>query len=75
MKLNQEKKKKKKFYKDLIVLCKRKGYTNVQVVLTRIDVFEKNEFNRNKNLSQSEKNTKLNKSKDFKIEKVIQALE
>ena len=63
-----------KFYKDLIVLCKRKGYTNVQVVLTRIDVFEKNEFNRNKNLSQSEKNTKLNKSKDFKIEKVIQAL-
>ena len=52
-----------KFYKDLIVLCKRKGYTNVQVVLTRIDVFEKNEFNRNKNLSQSEKNTKLNKLK------------
>jgi GTPase SAR1 family protein len=31
-----------KVYKELIVLCKRKGYTNVQVVLTRIDVFEKN---------------------------------
>ena len=63
-----------KFYKDLIVLCKRKGYNNVQVVLTRIDVFEKNVFDRNKNISQSERNTKLNKLKDIQIEKVIQAL-
>ena len=63
-----------KFYKELIVLCKRKGYSNVQVVLTRIDVFEKNVFDRNKNISQSERNTKLNKLKDIQIEKVIQAL-
>ena len=63
-----------KFYKDLIVLCKRKGYSNVQIVLTRIDVFEKNVFNRNKNISESEKNTKLNKLKDIQIEKVIQTL-
>ena len=63
-----------KFYKDLIVLCKRKGYTNVQVVLTRIDVFEKNVFDRNKSINQSERNTKLNKLKDIQIEKVIQAL-
>ena len=63
-----------KFYKDLVVLCKRKGYTNVQIVLTRIDVFENNVFNRNKNISESEKNTKLNKLKDIQIEKVIQTL-
>ena len=63
-----------KFYKDLIVLCKRKGYTNVQIVLTRIDVFEKNVFDRNRNISQSEKSMKLNKLKDIQIEKVIQAL-
>ena len=63
-----------KFYKDLIVLCKRKGYTNVQIVLTRIDVFEKNVFDRNKNITQSERNAKLNKLKDIQIEKVIQAL-
>ena len=63
-----------KFYKDLIVLCKRKGYSNVQIVLTRIDVFEKNIINRNKNISQSEKHIELNKLKDMQIEKVIQTL-
>ena len=63
-----------KFYKELINLCKRKGYSNVQVVLTRIDVFEKNVFDRNKNISQSEKKTKLKKLKDEQIEKVIQSL-
>ena len=51
-----------KFYKDLIVLCKRKGYTNIKVVLTRIDVFEKNVPDRNKNINQSEK---LNKLKEY----------
>ena len=63
-----------KFYKELIILCKRKGYSNVQVVLTRIDVFEKNVFDRNKNISQNEKKTKLKKLKDEQIEKVIQSL-
>ena len=62
------------FYKDLINLCKQKGYTNVQIVLTRIDVFEKNIINRNKNISQSEKNIELNKLKDIQIEKVIETL-
>ena len=63
-----------KFYKELINLCKRKGYSNVQVVLTRIDVFEKNVFDRNKNISQSEKDAKLKRLKDEQIEKVIQSL-
>jgi len=63
-----------KFYKELIVLCKRKGYSSVHVILTRIDVFEKMIFNRNKNISEIERNTKLNKKKDEKIEEVIQTL-
>ena len=63
-----------KFYKELIVLCKRKGYSSVHVILTRIDVFEKMIFNRNKNISEIERNTKLNKKKDEKIEAVIQTL-
>ena len=63
-----------RFYKELITLCKRKGYNNVQIVLTRIDVFEKNLLDRNKNIPQTEKNTKLNKLKDEQIEKVIQTL-
>ena len=63
-----------KFYKELISLCKKKGYESVQVVLTRIDVFEKMVYNRNKKMSQSERNSKLNKLKDEKIETVIQTL-
>ena len=63
-----------KFYKDLIILCKRRGYSNVHIILTRIDVFEKNISDRNKKLSQTEKNIKLNKLKDEQIEKVILAL-
>ena len=63
-----------RFYKELITLCKRKGYNNVQIVLTRIDVFEKKFLDRNKNIPQTEKNTKLNKLKDEQIEKVIQTL-
>ena len=63
-----------KFYKELIVLCKRKGYSSVHVILTRIDVFETNINNRNKNMSEIERNTKLNKKKDEKIEEVIQTL-
>lgn len=63
-----------KFYKELIVLCKRKGYSSVHVILTRIDIFEKMIFNRNKNISEIERNTKLNKKKDEKIEEVIQTL-
>ena len=62
------------FYKELVYISKRKGYNNIQIVLTRIDVFEKKFLERNKNLSQSEKNMKLNKLKDIQIERVIQSL-
>ena len=63
-----------KFYKELVYLSKRKGYNNIQIVLSRIDVFENKFYSRNKNISNSEKNIKLNKSKDIQIERVIQAL-
>ena len=63
-----------KFYKELVYLSKRKGYNNIQIILSRIDVFENKFYERNKNISQSEKNIKLNKSKDIQIERVIQAL-
>ena len=63
-----------KFYKELIYLCKRKGYINIQIVLSRIDVFENRFYERNKNISKNDLNMKLNKSKDIQIERVIQAL-
>ena len=63
-----------KFYKELIYLCKRKGYINIQIVLCRIDVFENRFYERNKNISKNDLNMKLNKSKDIQIERVIQAL-
>ena len=62
------------FYKELVYLSKRKGYNNIQIVLSRIDVFENKFYARNKNICNSEKNIKLNKSKDIQIERVIQAL-
>ena len=62
------------FYKELVYLSKRKGYNNIQIVLSRIDVFENKFYDRNKNINQSEINMKLNKYKDIQIERVIQSL-
>ena len=57
------------FYKELVYLSKRKGYNNIQIVLSRIDVFENKFYDRNKNINQSEINMKLNKYKDIQIER------
>ena len=62
------------FYKELVYLSKRKGYNNIQIVLSRIDVFENKFYDRNNNINQSEINMKLNKYKDIQIERVIQSL-
>lgn len=62
-----------KFYQELVNLCKYRGYTEIQVVLTRIDMLEKSFKNRK--IEQAEKNRKLNVIKDYKIEKVLQILE
>lgn len=62
------------FYKDLVNFSKNKGYQDIHVVLTRIDLFEKMVNKRFKNLPISERNVKLNMLKDEKIEKVIETL-
>ena len=62
------------FYKDLVNISKRKGYTNIHVVLTRIDLFEKMANEKNKVLPSTERSTKVNTLKDEKIEKVIDVL-
>ena len=62
------------FYQELINICKKKGYLNTHIVLTRIDVFEKYINDRYINMSQSDRNNLLNKLKDEKIERVIQIL-
>lgn len=62
------------FYKDLINISKRKGYNNIHVVLTRIDLFEKQTNEKHKLLASTERSTKLNTLKDEKIEKVIDVL-
>ena len=62
------------FYKDLVNFSKNKGYQDIHIVLTRIDLFEKMVNKRYKNLPVSERNIKLNLLKDEKIEKVIETL-
>jgi predicted AAA+ superfamily ATPase len=62
------------FYKDLVNISKKKGYENVHVILTRIDVFEKFVSQRNKNLSISDRSSRISTLKDEKIEKVIEKL-
>ena len=62
------------FYKDLVNFSKNKGYQDIHVVLTRIDLFEKMVNKRYKHLPKSERNAKLNILKDQKIEKVIEIL-
>jgi predicted AAA+ superfamily ATPase len=62
------------FYKDLVNFSKNKGYQDIHIVLTRIDVFEKMVNKRYKNLPVSERNVQLNMLKDEKIEKVIETL-
>ena len=62
------------FYQDLVNFSKNKGYQEIHVVLTRIDLFEKMVNKRYKNLPVSERNVQLNMLKDEKIEKVIETL-
>ena len=63
-----------RFYKDLVNFSKNKGYQEIHIVLTRIDVFEKMINERYSNLHINERNAKLNAMKDIKIEKIIDIL-
>ena len=62
------------FHRALVNISKRKGYSNIHVVLTRIDLFEKMANEKNKVLPSTERSTKVNTLKDEKIEKVIDVL-
>ncbi|MCQ2815739.1 MAG: GTPase domain-containing protein [archaeon] len=59
------------FYSELVTISRRKGYTNIHAILTRIDLFEKKESIKNKDLPLNERNIKINTLKDEKIEEVI----
>ena len=63
-----------KFYIDLVNFSKNKGYQEIHVVMTRIDIFEQNINKRFKHLPKNERTAKLNLLKDEKIEKVIDIL-
>jgi len=63
-----------KFYKELVDISIVKGYSAVNVILTRIDLLEKNVFENNPKLSNNDKINMVNILKDQKIEKIIQVL-
>ena len=63
-----------KYYQNLILISKEKGYKDIHVILSKLDEFEKKVLERNKNLSQNEIYNKLKVMKDIKIEKVISIL-
>ena len=62
------------FYKELVNISKRKGYENIHIILTRIDIFEKLIYEKNLSLPSTERSSKVNTLKDEKIEKVIDVL-
>ena len=63
-----------KYYQNLILISKEKGYKDIHVILTKLDEFEKKIWERNKNLTENEIYNKLKVMKDIKIEKVISIL-
>lgn len=63
-----------KFYRDLVDITYSKGYNSVHIILTRIDVFEKQIFDKHKSLAISQRSSILNNLKDQKIERVIDIL-
>lgn len=62
------------FYKDLVDICKDKGYKDIHVILSKLDEFEKKICEKYKNLSETEINSKLKSLKDIQIEKIISIL-
>ena len=62
------------FYKELVWISKDKGYKDIHVILTKVDEFEKNVWEINKNLGETEILSKLNTMKDIQIEKIISIL-
>ena len=63
-----------KFYQDFIRISKIKGYKDIHVVLSKVDEFEKNIWEKYKYLPENEILSKINSLKDIKIERVITIL-
>ena len=63
------------FYQDLVKISKNKGYKDIHIILTKLDLFEKNIWEKYKNLPENEIRSKLNSLKDIQIEKIISILE
>ena len=62
------------FYQDLVKISKDKGYKDIHIILTKLDIFEKNIWEKHKNLPENEIRSKLNSLKDIQIEKIISLL-
>lgn len=62
------------FFKEIVAISKRKGYEDIHVLLTRVDIFNKVANEQTKHLGPTERGTKLNIMKDEKIENVIDVL-
>ena len=58
----------------MVNFSKNKGYQEIHVIMTRIDIFEKNMNKRFQNMPKSERIAKINLIKDEKIEKIIDIL-
>jgi GTPase SAR1 family protein len=62
------------FYRDLINHSEKKGYNSINIILTRIDVLERNLKKENKDSNRNEINGIINKHKDQKIADIIDLL-
>ena len=62
------------FYRTLVDISKNKGYFNLHVILTRIDVFEEKLKKYYGLMNESDRNIKINSMKDSQIQKVIEIL-
>lgn len=62
------------FYRDLVSICLTKGYSNIHVILTRVDLLEDLVFKRNFGKSKDEIQNYIHSVKDTQIEKVIDCL-
>ena len=66
-------KEEEKFYKELVKISRRKGYDNIHVILTRIDMLEKY-ISHKKDFQSTERSTSINTAKDEKIERINEVL-
>lgn len=62
------------FYRNLVSYCSSKGYNNIHVILTRVDLLEELAYKKNQGKSKEEIQNMIYSIKDTQIEKVIECL-